>query len=218
MPKIPSRTQYNFNPFYGQRIDNEDILQSVCSDANLYCNPFTEALSSWSNIIERLCSGQIGCIMRGRYEIGPRALGNRSIIALAEFKYNHFRINAIKRREQWRPLAPAVLEENFSKYFSGVRNPYMLMTNKVLNIDLLPAITHTDGSARVQCVLPIHNNFYSLLKTLATYRADIHPVIINTSLNGKNQPMLNDCYDLVKLVAQSQLDFAITDNYLIFKS
>jgi len=206
-----------FNPYIGQGITAEDQLENVCVQSGFSILPFDLETISWKDIAHKLVEGEIGFIMRGPYEVGPRALGNRSIIALATFVENHERVNKIKDREQWRPLAPAVLDKDFDRYFIGTKNPYMLTTNQVKLPALLPSITHADGSARVQCVYPLHENFFAILNNLSHSRPDAHPVIINTSLNGKNQPMLNDCRLMMELFKHADVDFAVTDNYLITK-
>ena len=203
-----------FDPFCGQGIDNEDALQSLCLAAGYSIEKFE---NQWELVCMKLIAGEIGLIMRGNYEIGPRALGNRSVIALAQIHENHAKVNSLKDREQWRPLAPAVLESDFDSYFEGSKNPYMLCTNRVKEPSLLPAVTHYDGSARVQCVLPFHQNFYALLSSFSASAHGVHPVIMNTSLNGKQQPMINDCIDMFELLKRKECDFAITDRYLISK-
>ena len=209
-----SLTKNTFNPFCGQTIDNEELLFDLCNKQKFSIVSFS---NQWQLISEKLIEGKIGVIMRGKYEIGPRALGNRSIIALAQIRENHSKVNSLKQREQWRPLAPAVLERHFDEYFEGTKNLYMLCTNSVKRPEVLPAVTHKDGSARVQCVLPFHENFYALLNTLDADSRDIHPVILNTSLNGKQQPMINDCTDMFDILKRDQCDFALTDNYFISK-
>ena len=208
-------TKDNFNPFCAQTIDNEELLLDLCHEQKFSIISFEK---QWQLISEELITGKVGVIMRGKYEIGPRALGNRSIIALAQIRENHSKVNSLKQREQWRPLAPAVLERHFDEYFEGTKNLYMLCTNSVKRPELLPAVTHKDGSARVQCVLPFHENFYALLNTIDEDSRDIHPVILNTSLNGKKQPMINDCIDMFEMLKRDQCDFALTDNYFISKT
>ena len=93
----------------------------------------------------------------------------------------------------------------------------MLMTNKTIRPDWLPAVSHKDQSARVQCVGEMHENFYALLSKMKTVCKDNHPVIINTSLNGKKQSMLNDYRDMMNLFLRTKVKFAVTENYILLK-
>ena len=170
----------------------------------------------WSEVVSLIASDHIGFICLGHAELGPRALGNRSIVALASNRQNHYNINMIKRRELWRPLAPIVLEDDFDKYFTGSPNSYMLMTNSVLG-PTLPAITHFDNTARVQCVGPNQTNFYKLLQSLKKNYPDITPVLVNTSLNGPRQPILDSLDGVVNLLLSSTASFILTEDMLILK-
>src|SRR5581483_6857141 len=90
----------------------------------------------------------------GRSEVGPRALGHRSLLADPRQADNWPRVNTVKGREKWRPFAPAVLADQAAAHFSGMPlpSPYMLFTGDVIDRKALPAISHTDGTARVQTV------------------------------------------------------------------
>ncbi|MDD2326214.1 MAG: carbamoyltransferase C-terminal domain-containing protein, partial [Alphaproteobacteria bacterium] len=127
-----------------------------------------------------LAEGKIIGWFEGRSEVGPRALGHRSILASPLLRENWERINKIKQREPWRPFAPAVLEEKAGDWFSGapLPSPAMLFTHQVLS-DKLPAITHVDGSARVQTVTDDAGHFYQLLKAFEAMTGV--PVLLNTS-------------------------------------
>jgi carbamoyltransferase len=140
----------------------------------------------------------------GRSEIGPRALGHRSILADARAP-NSDRVNAIKKREPWRPFAPAVLEEEAAAWFDGLPlpSPYMLFTGTVKS-DALPAITHADHSARVQTVDPSCGDFYRLLKHFHA-RTGV-PVILNTSFNGPGEPIVESAEDALRFFIGSGLD------------
>ena len=91
-------------------------------------------------------------LCHGRYESGPRALGNRSFIGNASERKTHDMLNCIKQRENWRPIAPMVREDDFARYFSGPMDPHMLMNDVVIDKTSIPAVTHFDDSARVQVV------------------------------------------------------------------
>ena len=203
--RFHNRSPYQcHSPFITQSFPNNDLLTSL---------PLGE---DWSEVASLLASGHIGFLCLGRAELGPRALGNRSIIALASNRSNHFNINRIKSRELWRPLAPIVLDEDFHHYFTGSQNPYMLMTNTVTTSEL-PAITHFDDSARVQVVGPEQSNFYKLLQTLKRNHKDITPVLVNTSLNGPREPIIDSIQRVVELLLTTSASFVVTRDHLILK-
>ncbi|WP_350090647.1 carbamoyltransferase C-terminal domain-containing protein [Thalassobaculum sp.] len=141
----------------------------------------------------------------GRSEIGPRALGHRSIVADPRDPRNLNRVNDIKSRERWRPLAPAVLVERHGEWFAGgpPSSPHMLFTARVRS-DALPAITHVDGSARVQTVDDSASGFRKLIEAFETRTGT--PVVMNTSLNGRGEPIVENPADALDLFRSSGLD------------
>ncbi len=176
----------------------------------------------------------------GRTEFGPRALGNRSILADASDPEMQSKLNLkIKFRESFRPFAPAVCEEDFDDYFEeGKHSHYMLFTNQVkkslvkelpdnfdelsleekrnLQKSTLPAITHTDFSARVQVVKRSMNpKFWSLIQ--AYKRLTGNGVIINTSFNVKDEPIVNSPENAYLCFLTSGMDILVIENYLIVK-
>ena len=147
-------------------------------------------------IVEHLIKHKICGLARGPAEFGPRALGNRSLVADPRGPHIKERINGIKQREQFRPFAPAVLEELADKYFEmpTESTPYMQFTARCKDPDYFPAITHTDGTSRVQTVNKTDNpQFRELLEIW--YDLTGCPMLLNTSLNIKGQPMVNDHAD-----------------------
>lgn len=147
-------------------------------------------------IVEELTSKGIVAVANGRAEFGPRALGNRSILAdprTAEMKQ---KVNTVKKREQFRPFAPVVLEEDAHEYFDLDRpSPYMQFAVRCKRPDLLPAVIHKDGTSRVQTVNQYqHFGLYEVLQRWKTHTGI--PVLLNTSLNVKNQPLLDDIFDV----------------------
>jgi carbamoyltransferase len=210
---LKDQISLNRSPYQCSTIVNESILLTH-SNCNLSVKPLGE---DWSEIVDMLLAGRIGFFCRSKAELGPRALGNRSIVSLANNRQNHFRINKIKSRELWRPLAPAVLDDDFALYFEGPSNPYMLMTQSVIS-DELPAITHYDQSARVQVVGPDQTTFFKLLNTIKRTAPSVAPVIVNTSLNGPRQPILDDVSQVLDLLLKTEATFLVTDNYLATKT
>lgn len=175
--------------------------------------------SARAAMVEAVLHGDIGGVMRGKSEIGPRALGNRSIIGRADLSDHHRRINAVKRREQWRPLAPMLPERLFGHYFEGPRNPYMLATCRV-KTDRTPSARHADGSARVQVIngaeVPNDGLFSEIAAAL---EANDRPgVLMNTSLNGREQPLVDDACDAVELLRRNDdLRYLLIEDHLVRK-
>ena len=148
-------------------------------------------------IIKELKDNKMVGVANGRAEFGPRALGNRSLLADPRGEEIKDLVNGIKRRQKFRPFAPAILEEDVNDYFDlpkAVKNtPYMQYTATYTHGKDCPAILHHDGTSRVQTVSKTDNEgFYELLK--AWKKATGCPILLNTSLNIKGQPMVNDRY------------------------
>jgi len=145
--------------------------------------------SSNTEIVDYLLLNKICGLARGKAEFGPRALGNRSLIADPRDPSVKERVNDIKRRQKFRPFAPVVLEEHAKDYFDGGNN-YMQFAVKCKSKELT-SIKHVDGTSRVQ-VLSKNDNpeFYDLLNQW--YLRTGCPVLLNTSLNIKGQPIVND--------------------------
>ena len=141
---------------------------------------------------ELLTTGIVG-VASGRAEFGPRALGNRSLLADPRGSDIKDRVNEIKRRQKFRPFAPIVLEEHYSENFKGPANPYMQFTSCCTNRDLYPAICHVDGTSRVQTVPNDNSGVRQLLE--AWYAQTGCPMLLNTSLNIRGEPMVNNRSD-----------------------
>jgi carbamoyltransferase len=145
-------------------------------------------------IIQELLENGICGVANGRAEFGPRALGNRSLLADPRGNDIKHRVNAIKQRQQFRPFAPAILAEHAGDYFEGSTGPYMQFTARCRFPELYPAIVHADGTSRVQTVGSKDNpGFRRLLERW--YKETGCPMLLNTSLNIKGQPMVNDLFD-----------------------
>jgi carbamoyltransferase len=152
-----------------------------------------------SKILNNLKKDGIATVANGRAEYGPRALGNRSILADPRDKNIKDKVNLIKGREMFRPFAPVILEEFAHEWFEmprGSVSPYMQYTFKCLKPDLIPSVVHKDGTSRVQTVnKQQHPGLYDLLKKWNKYSGV--PVLLNTSLNIKGQPLLNNMHDKI---------------------
>jgi carbamoyltransferase len=168
----------------------------------------------------RLIDGQhvIGWF-QGRMEFGPRALGNRSIIADARNPKNKDTVNLkIKFRESFRPFAPTVLLERVNEYFELDRpSPYMLLVAQVRPEKRdIPSVTHVDGSARIQTIAREENPlFYDLIREFE--RLTGCPVIINTSFNVRGEPIVCTPHDAYLCFMRTNMDYLVMGNFLLDK-
>lgn len=148
-------------------------------------------------ILIALKKDKIAAVATGRAEYGPRALGNRSILADPRDPDIKDKVNMIKQRELFRPFAPIVLEEFASEWFDmNFPSPYMQYTVRCLQPDKIPSVVHADGTSRVQTINRDQNpGLHMLLRKW--YWDTGCPVLLNTSLNIKGQPLLNDEQDIL---------------------
>jgi carbamoyltransferase len=146
------------------------------------------------DLLQELLTNKIVGVASGRAEFGPRALGNRSLLADPRGPEIKTKVNEIKRRQQFRPFAPVILEELVDQYFdmpSGFdHSRYMQVIAGCRHPDLYPAVIHRDGSSRVQTVPPDGSGIRLLLE--AWYAKTGCPMLLNTSLNVRGEPMVND--------------------------
>jgi hydroxymethyl cephem carbamoyltransferase len=151
---------------------------------------------------------------RGRWEMGPRALGNRSILAAPFSAETTARLNKIKQREGYRPIAPLCLEEDAGQWFEGsVPDPYMLYFSTVRS-EALKAVTHVDGTARAQTVTREQN---PAVASLLTAFRDVtgFSVLCNTSLNFSGRGFINRTSDLIRYGEQHDLDgYVVGDTFV----
>ena len=149
-----------------------------------------------NEIVDKLLKDSIAPVAAGRAEFGPRSLGNRSILADPRDPNIKNLVNKIKQRELFRPFAPVILEEYSSEWFDmNYKSPYMQFTPKCLKPNLIPSVVHADGTSRVQTVNKNdHAGLYEVLKKWHSITGI--PVLLNTSLNIKGQPILNDELDV----------------------
>ena len=147
-------------------------------------------------IVDGILKDGVVAVATGRAEYGPRALGNRSILADPRDPSIKDKVNLIKQRELFRPFAPVVMAEHASKWFDmDFESPYMQYTVKCLQPDKIPSVVHADGTSRVQTVTKEqHPGLYRVLNKF--YLQTGVPILLNTSLNIKGQPLLNDEHDI----------------------
>lgn len=152
--------------------------------------------------LDALLAGEVVGVANGRAEFGPRALGNRSLITDPRGPETKDRVNQIKKREPFRPFAPIILEQFADDYFVMPvgTSPYMQFVAPVRRPDLFPAISHYDNTARVQTLNEAQNPmFYGLL--MEWYQRTGCPMLLNTSLNIKGEPLVNTWDDALRFQA-----------------
>lgn len=157
---------------------------------------------------------------QGRLEFGPRALGGRSILASPLHASMQARLNEIKDREDFRPVAPVVLEEAAAEWFAGADvSPFMLFVYDVLpdKAALIPAVRHVDGTARIQTINRAQSPvYYDLLKAFQA-RTGV-PVLVNTSFNTRGEPIVCSPRDAVECFWTSPLDALVIGSFLLEKA
>ena len=168
---------------------------------------------------ELISKGNVIGWYQGKMEWGPRALGNRSILAdprRADMK--DILNEKIKHRESFRPFAPSILEEHVSEYFDIDRpSPYMLMVTQIKKPDDIPAVTHVDGTGRLQSVSKdVNPLYYDLINEF--YQITQVPVIINTSMNVMGEPIVNTPEQAYSMILKTDMDYIVLGNYLISKN
>jgi carbamoyltransferase len=185
----------NFMPFFGPAPHLPRVREILARRPDLLLEEFSDERRMLDAAACDIAADQIVALCHGRMEFGARALGNRSLLALPSKAANKDRINvAIKKRQNYRPFAPAVAAEDAHRYFvlnEGEDYPYMTMLTHVREDarQLLPAVTHVDGTARVQTVDQRYNApFYYLLSRLKALTGV--PVVLNTSYNVNHQPIV----------------------------
>jgi hydroxymethyl cephem carbamoyltransferase len=174
---------------------------------------FTPERKDDAEIARRLAAGDVLAWVQGRYEIGPRALGNRSLLAAPFTAETHARLNAIKRREGFRPIAPIMLEDELDRLFENHGpSPHMLYF-QTAKTDALKAVTHVDGTARVQTVNQKQNpRMHELLSVFK--RQTGYGVLCNTSLNFNGKGFINRLSDLARYARDTGLDgFVVGDTF-----
>jgi carbamoyltransferase/hydroxymethyl cephem carbamoyltransferase len=161
--------------------------------------------TDYDKIADMLANDLILGWVGGRYEIGPRALGNRSILAAPFRDSTRIRLNEIKQREQFRPIAPVCLQDDAKKWFGcSYESPYMLFTYRSTT-DALAAVTHVNGTARIQTVTSWTNkNLYDLLVAFKARTG--YGVLCNTSLNFNGKGFINNIIDLDAYAIEHGLD------------
>ncbi|HEX2054497.1 MAG TPA: carbamoyltransferase C-terminal domain-containing protein [Actinomycetota bacterium] len=171
-------------------------------------------------VAEVLAENGVVAWFQGRSEYGPRALGHRSLLANPSIEGNLERVNDIKGREQFRPVAPMVLAERAPEIFEGpMPSPYMLFTHQVRPQwrSRIPAVVHVDGSARIQTVSSADEPLVARMLERFEARTGL-PVVVNTSLNTAGRPMVDDPRDALECFGSAPVDALALGPFLIRRS
>ena len=203
--------------YLGPSYSREDIRSYMDQNGIRYRElPYDELLDTTCRLIEE--QNVVGWF-QGRMEFGPRALGNRSILADARNPKNKDVVNIkIKFRESFRPFAPTVLEERVSDWFElDQPSPYMLLVAQVReDRRTIPSVTHVDGSARIQTVNRRQNAmYYDLIKRFEERTGC--PVIINTSFNVRGEPIIMTPHDAYMCFMRTNMDYLVMDHFVLDK-
>ena len=210
------------SPYLGTEFSNDEILNILKND--VYKNKVTykfieNDVELFKSAAQLISAGNVIGWFQGKMEFGPRALGNRSILADPRNPNMKSIINMkIKRRESFRPFAPSVLEEHQSDWFeSNFINPYMstLATVKQDKKELIPSVTHIDGTARLQTVNSSNNFKYAKLIN-CFYSLTGVPILLNTSFN-ENEPIVMKPEESLNCLVRTDMDAVFINNYLVTK-
>jgi carbamoyltransferase len=191
----------------------QTLLDSTPIKYENYCGNVDELNKT---ICQRLIEGKVIGWFQGRMEFGPRSLGARSILADPRRSDMRDRINAlVKKREAFRPFAPAVLEEKVHEHFDlDHPSPFMLEVCQVRSPLELPAITHVDGSARVQTVNSKTNPRFAALINEFDHQTGC-PILLNTSFNMRDEPIVCHPVDAIRCFVRSQIDTLVLGDFII---
>jgi carbamoyltransferase len=202
------------NVYVGPSHSNKEIKSFLDSKKISY--EFFDETALLEKTVELITNENVVGWYQGKMEWGPRALGNRSILADPRNKSMKDILNKkIKHRESFRPFAPSILEEYVSDYFEmDIPSPYMLMVAKVKQPDKIPAVTHVDGTGRLQSVSNESNPlYYKLIHTF--YEKTGIPVLINTSMNVMGEPIVNTPEHAYNMLLKTDMDYLVLGNYLL---
>ena len=205
------------NVYTGPQFNDQEIQHFL--DSNKITYQKFDRQSLLQNTAKLISDGKIVGWYQGKMEWGPRALGNRSILAdPRDANMKDILNEKIKHRESFRPFAPSILEEHTLDYFDiDIPSPYMLMVAIVKQPDRIPAVTHVDGTGRLQTVSKQANPlYYDLINEF--YKITNVPVVINTSMNVMGEPIVNTPEQAHNMLKKTDMDYIVMGNNLISKS
>jgi carbamoyltransferase len=207
----PRHTGPPLGPYLGRTVPRTEI------EAALSKQDLTARDVSPAEIGERLLHGEIGAVVTGRAEIGPRALCHRSIISSAHDVTLRDRLNAMKGREPWRPLCPVGLVECEGRYWGANDSLHRYMIGASVATGRgrteLPAAVHVDGTLRPQVMSDERELMWSVLDSLRS--AGAPPAVINTSFNVNGEPVVDDAHGAIESARTIGLDFLVLDDRIV---
>jgi carbamoyltransferase len=204
------------SPYWGPDFTDEECAKVLIERPGI---SFTRAKDVSIEAASALASGQVIGWFQGRMELGPRALGNRSILADPRSVAMRDKANRVKRRERWRPLAPSILAERTNEWFEMIPpNAFMLFAVQARTITKMraPAIVHVDGSARPQPVSrELNPRYYDLIAEFD--RITGVPIVLNTSFNDAGEPIVCTPADAVRTFVATDLDALVLGPFIARK-
>jgi carbamoyltransferase len=193
----------------------DDEIEAVLTAAHV---PYTRPRSVAEAVADALERDQIVAWFQGRSEFGPRALGHRSLLAHPGMAGNLDRLNEVKGRERFRPVAPMVLLEEAPNLFSGgpIPSPYMLFVHRVRPEwrDRIPVVVHVDGTARIQTIDALEEPLVHSMISAFRQRTGL-PVVVNTSLNTASRPMVDDPRDALECFGSAPIDVLAIGSFMV---
>ena len=216
---MPNAERIKNNIYVGPSYSNDEI--KLFLDKNAIQYKFLETNSLLETTAKLISEQNVVGWFQGKMEWGPRALGNRSILADPRTKEMKDILNEkIKHRESFRPFAPSILEEFTSDYFEFASGrfseilPYMLLVARVKKPDKIPAVTHVDGTGRLQTVSRnINPLYYDLINKF--FKITNVPVVVNTSMNVRGEPIVNTPQHALNMLTKTDMDYLVIGNYII---
>jgi carbamoyltransferase len=211
--------------YWGRSYTGTEISDFL-TDLNINYLNFDDDDALLDYVVDGLVRGKVVGWFQGRFEWGPRALGNRSILADPRNPAMKDIVNAkIKFREPYRPFAPSVLAEQAENYFElpdadkhfPARYMLYVVPVKPRQKNVIPAVTHVDGTARVQIVYSAESpRYYRLIERF--WQASGVPVVLNTSFNLQGEPIVNSPADAYNTFSKSEMDMLVLENFLVEKA
>jgi carbamoyltransferase len=200
--------------YWGPSFTSREIEQALAERSASYTRLSEQELMP--RVARIIADGGIVAWHQYRAEVGPRALGSRSLLGDPRKRSTLAKLNYAKQREMWRPVAPSVLEERFDEYFVGQKNAFMIVAATVRPEvrPRIPAVVHVDGSARPQVVRSSDNPRYALLLEEFDRLTGV-PVIVNTSLNQKGAPIVNAPSEALDFLFSREIDALAIGDYLV---
>jgi carbamoyltransferase len=208
--------RYSITPSMGPEYDDEDIVSAL--------DRFNLEYRKSENVCEKaaqyLANDKIVGWFQGRMEMGPRVLGNRSILGNPQQDEVKRVLNSrVKFREAFRPFAPSILLEDVDEWFDyDDPSPYMILVYDVLpeKREQVPGITHVDGTGRLQTVSEEDNERYHRLISAFKERTGV-PIVVNTSFNIKGEPIVNTPIDAIRCFLGNGIDYLVMGDYVVDK-